>query len=131
MFVTINNGQDIKIKQLGAYSLALVVDKVFDLLDGVDLNKFDTADINQTEALKLIRTLVSKKRDVLVDIIVAVSELTAEQIKIDGNEAVTIDDWVSILQSAWELNGSQIMGQLGNVESLPKAVAGANKNKKK
>lgn len=122
-FYELGNGRKVAIKKLGAFSQAKVIDRVFSLASGIQI---DTAGLGNTEQIiKLISKILGTEFDKSAELITWISDLTVEDLRADGETAITLDDLMGIFEIFMELNQSQkLMQQLKNVETPTVPAAG-------
>lgn len=130
MIIVLGNGQEIRIKKLGARSQAQALDILCEIAENEsiqallgEIQSLSTggqilvgADLARSIS-RAIRFISAERFDHVVNLVCLVSTLDRESIDVDGEDSVTIDDLVSILIEAAKMNGlSSLMDRLGNVQ---------------
>jgi hypothetical protein len=123
----LENGREIGIKKLGAYSQAKVIDRIFSLASGIRLDSVMAGD--PAIFIELLRRLLGSEFEKTAELITWISMLNIEELQADGDEAISLDDLIGIFQTSYEYNQfDKPLQRLKNVPMPANQPAGDNGN---
>lgn len=122
-FYELGNGRKVVIKKLGAFSQAKVIERVFSLASGIQIDTIGTG--NAEQLVKLLTKILGTEFNKAAELITWISDLTIKELQADGDDAITLDELMGIFEASLDLNQSQkLMQQIKNGDTPTVPAAG-------
>jgi len=118
----LKNGKTVVFKRPGALSQARLISKITKLFKGVDINALQSEETKEEEKLNIMNAILGDNSDELFSIIPSVSNISMEELDVDGEKAIGFDEAMELIAQAIQviLPDADTQEIMGNGPTPPK-----------